>query len=261
MSQNLISKWQTPELAHTFLEGVRGAIPGADLQFAVIAKITSLWTPSPKRILDLGCGNGILGKFLLAIYPAAAGVFLDFSEPMLHAARKNVGINPNVTFSKADFGSPQWLSVANPHGPFDVVVSGFAIHHQSDTRKRELYREIYDLLTPGGVFLNLEHVASASDAGETLFDDFFIDHLYAFHSKSNPDANRSSIAGEYYGRPDKKENILARVENQCRWLTKIGFEDVDCFFKVFELAIFGGRKPSSNSVEPISLRSMDCNGH
>ena len=41
---------------------------------------------------------------------------------------------------------------------------------------------------------------------------------------------------------DKKENKPASVEMQCQWLRGIGFQDVDCFFKTFELALFGGRK-------------------
>ena len=39
------------------------------------------------------------------------------------------------------------------------------------------------------------------------------------------------------------DNILAPVGDQCDWLREIGFEDVDCYFKIFELAVFGGRKP------------------
>jgi len=33
------------------------------------------------------------------------------------------------------------------------------------------------------------------------------------------------------------------VEVQCEWLRDAGFIDVDCFFKAFELAIFGGKRP------------------
>jgi hypothetical protein len=44
-------------------------------------------------------------------------------------------------------------------------------------------------------------------------------------------------------RPDKAANILAPVEAQCDWLREIGYEDVDCYFKVLELAVFGGRRP------------------
>jgi SAM-dependent methyltransferase len=239
------SEWQTKELARAFLEGVRGAIPGADLQLAVISKVALRWSTSPKQILDLGCGNGILGQFLLKLFPSASGLFLDFSDPMLDAAIEKVSRLPNTTVAKADFASPQWLDVARPHGPFDIVMTGFAIHHQPDERKRELYAEVFDLLEPGGIFLNLEHVASATEAGQELFDDFFVDHLHDFHRISNAGANRDAIADNYYKRPDKKENILAPVEDQCEWLRQIGLTDVDCFFKVFELALFGGRKTSN----------------
>jgi tRNA (cmo5U34)-methyltransferase len=62
----------------------------AQLQFDVIAKIVQVWFPRPKFILDLGCGNGILGKFLLNKFPSAHGLFIDFSEPMLDAARDSL---------------------------------------------------------------------------------------------------------------------------------------------------------------------------
>lgn len=39
------------------------------------------------------------------------------------------------------------------------------------------------------------------------------------------------------------DNIRAPVEDQCDWLREIGYEGVDCYFKIFEPAVFGGRKP------------------
>ena len=54
--------------------------------------------------------------------------------------------------------------------------------------------------------------------------------------------SRETTADDYTNRPDKHDNILAPVEEQCRWLRRLGFTDMDCFFKAFELAIFGGRR-------------------
>jgi tRNA (cmo5U34)-methyltransferase len=236
------SQWQTEELAKGFLEGVRSAIPGANLQFAVIGKIAQLWCPQPNSILDLGCGDGVLGRLLLSLFPAVRTLFLDFSDPMLAAARQKLGSQPNATVATADFSTSAWVECARGHAPLDIVVSGFAIHHQPDAGKRRIYAEVFDLLAPGGLFLNLEHVASATPAGEALFDDFFIDHLQEFHRNTGSALSRADVAQRYYNRPDKTENILAPVDLQCRWLQDIGFRDVDCFFKIFELALFGGRK-------------------
>jgi len=239
------SEWQTKEVATTYLKSVRGAITGTDLQLAVVGKIIQLWYGAPSGILDLGCGDGFLGRFLLNTFPSVRGVFVDFSDPMLEAARKNLTGTIQASVVNADFAWPQWVDAVASYQPFDVVVSGFAIHHQPDERKRKLYSEIYDLLSSGGIFLNLDHVASCTPAGEQLSDEFFVDQLHDFHSKTKPGISREAIAGAYYRRPDKKENILAPVEEQCRWLREIGFHDVDCFLKIFELALFGGRKTSS----------------
>lgn len=238
------SQWQNAEVANTFLKGVRGAMPGADLQLAVLRRIAQLWAPAARRILDLGCGDGILGRVLLDALPEAQAVFADFSEPMLQAARAALGSHPRAAVVRADFSTPAWREAVAAHAPFDLVVSGYAIHHQPDERKKSLYAEIYGLLSPGGVFLNLEHVSSTSKAGERLFDEFFIDNLQAFHRRADAQKTRQEVADTFYNRPDKKENILAPLDVQCRWLSEIGFEDVDCYFKVFELALFGGRKKS-----------------
>ncbi len=242
------SEWQTKKLATAFLEGVRGAIPAADLQLAVIRKTTQLWCDAPSSILDLGCGDGILGRFLLKTFPASRGTFVDFSNPMLEATREKVRGIPHTDVVKADLTTRAWLDAVASHSPFDIIVSGFAIHHQPDDRKKALYAEIYDLLSPCGVFLNLEHVASSTPAGERLFDDFFVDHLHDFHATLDHRTSRKTIADTYYNRTDKRENILASTEQQCHWLREIGFQDVDCFFKVFELAIFGGRKRADSSI-------------
>jgi hypothetical protein len=125
-------------------------------------------------------------------------------------------------------------------GPFDVVVSGYSIHHQPDVRKREIYQQIFELLVKGGLFLNIEHVSSPSPWVAAVNDELFIDRLHGHHQHKT----RDEVAQEFYHRPDKAANILAPVEAQCEWLREIGYADVDCYLKIFELATFGGRRPA-----------------
>jgi len=236
------SSWEMEENAKYFLESERGAVPGTDVQLGIIATIVKSWCPTPSRILDLGCGDGILGRFLLESFSSASGVFIDFSDPMLDAARENLCSTPNAKIIKADFSTPDWVENVEEEKLFDVIISGFAIHHQPDSRKNELYSEIYDLLSQGGTFLNLEHVESSTPEVRKLFEEYYVDHLHSYQLKSNPNSSREEVAEGFRNRPDKDEDQLMPIDKQCWWLRDIGFKDVDCFFKQLEIGLFGGRK-------------------
>jgi len=90
------------------------------------------------------------------------------------------------------------------------------------------------------VFLNAEHVASSTPRGQEMFDDAMTTHLYQRRKEKGEEVTLEQVRHDFLERPDRAANILALVEDQCRWLREIGFRDVDCFWKYFELAIFGG---------------------
>ena len=234
------SAWLTDERARLYLDGVRGAIPGAALQLSVLGRIAQSWCHSPATILDLGCGDGILGLALRQLFPSATSVFVDFSEPMLAAVRARTIDLAGSRVVLADLSAPSWTDAVRAFSPFDIVVSGFAIHHQPNARKHALFAEIHELLAPRGVFLNLDQVASSSSAVERVFDDFFIDHLREFHHRVGSEATLDATVNAYFSA--KGENLLTPLDDQCQWLRDTGYADVDCFCKVFDLALFGGRK-------------------
>ena len=239
---NQAAIWQTNKLTQTYLSGVRGAMPFANEQIDVMQRLIVAACLAVETILDLGCGDGILGQAILDQHPDAHCVFVDFSKPMLTAAKERLSAYKNCTFIQADYGKKGWQDSFTIHNSFDVIISGFSIHHQQDGRKKEVYAELYDLLKSGGIFLNLEHVKSATPWVGEQFDEFFIDHLFAYAQKEQMGKSRDEVAQEFYYRPDKAANILAPVDEQCAWLREIGFDDVDCFLKIFELALFGGVK-------------------
>jgi tRNA (cmo5U34)-methyltransferase len=170
-----------------------------------------------RRVLDLGTGDGRL----LALVKAAStaqleAVALDFSPAMLSAAGERFAGDSSVTIVNHNLDHP-----LPALGKFDAVVSSFAIHHLVHERKRELYTEIYGLLNAGGVFCNLEHVASPTPQ---LHEEF----LYSIG---------------YTPETEDPSNKLLDLETQLQWLREIGFVDVDCHWKWRELALLVGRKP------------------
>jgi len=231
--------WKRPDVAIGFLDERSVMIPDRRRQLDVLLRLLRAAPRPPRRILDLGTGDGLLLATALGAFPEAVGVGLDFSPPMLERAR--VRLQPfgdRATIVESDLANPAWLQLVT--GPFDAVISGFAIHHLIHERKRALYTEIFNLLNDGGTFVNCEHVASVSPRVERFFDEVMSEHLYERRRERGEDVTFEQVFQEFLTRPDRAANILLQVEVQCGWLREIGFRDVDCYWKLFELAIFGG---------------------
>jgi SAM-dependent methyltransferase len=209
-----VNLWSDSAWAQRYL-GERDGIPHRVEGITVLMEMVPR---RPRRVLDLGTGDGYTLGLLRGAVPTVEGVGVDFSAEMLGRARERFASDPAVQIVEHDLDEPLPFSL----GRFDLVVSSFAIHHCVHERKRALYEEVFDLLEPGGMFANLEHVASATPA-------LHVDFLAAI-GKSLEE--------------DDPSNKLLDVETQLRWLREIGFEDVDCHWKWRELALLCGVKPA-----------------
>ena len=204
--------WSTPEHALEYLRRA-DTMPHRGEGEATLAECVPV---GAKSILDLGTGAGRLIDLLRPARPGARFVGTDFSALMLDVLRGRFEGDGSVTIVAHDFDHP-----LPPMGTFDAVVSSFAIHHVAHERKRSLYGEIFGVLSPGGVFCNLEHVASPTEAIHESF------------------LRAAGISRE----EEDPSNKLLDLETQLNWLREIGFQDVDCHWKWRELALFCGVKP------------------
>lgn len=210
-----INKWTQENHVKNYLEKMVDNVPHKkELIGMLLAEIPS----NVNHVLDLGTGDGRLLWLVLQKMPQTKGVALDFSDHMLKRARKRFENNSSVEVIKHDLNNPlqknQWPK-------FDLIISGLAIHHLIHPRKKQLYTEIFDLLTPNGVFLNMEHVASAT---EELHQKFL-------------------TAVGLTPETDDPSNKLLDVCTQLEWLREIGFSHVDCQYKWLEIAILTATKP------------------
>jgi SAM-dependent methyltransferase len=208
------SEWQTIEHALAYLARADNLPHRIEGEKVLLEQIP----PNIKRVLDLGTGNGRLLGLVKMQNPEVEGVALDFSVPMLEQAKKRFEGDERVVVFKHDFNNP--LPV-DKLGSFDAIISSLAIHHLADKRKEQLYREIFTLLNSKGIFCNLEHVSSPT---------------WNIHLKF------LSKIGQTVENEDPS-NILLDVETQLGWLRQIGFVDVDCYWKWFEVALLSGFKP------------------
>jgi len=238
--------WSDPRQAENYLANTRGAIPLAVEQLRLAVKIVETTALNVDRILDLGCGDGVMGLAMARRWPSAKLTLVDYSATMLAAAGEKMaaeGVEAEVM--KLDFSEPSWATAVAAHGPMDLVVSGFAIHHQPGERKAGLYRQVFDLLAPGGVFINLDNVSSPTDKLSRLFEEDFVDALTEDRRRRGLGADRELVRNEWMTRRREDLQVTSPLDRQLEWLVDIGFENVDCYFKYLEFALFGGTKPKA----------------
>ena len=232
--------WQKQDVVTGFIDERRKLIPLFDVQEELVRRLITRGGRQVRRFLDLGAGDGGFTELLLELYPDSRGVLVDFSEPMLAAARERLASSEGRwQIVEADLAEPAWRKALPGDEPFDAVVSRLAIHHLPDERKRGLYLESFELLAPGGVFLNWEHVETAGLA-DGLFDEFFRERLLQAERERDDPRPDEEVLRSYDDAAD--DDILCDPETQCDWLREIGFEKVDVYFKLPGLAVFAGEK-------------------
>jgi tRNA (cmo5U34)-methyltransferase len=206
-----VNLWTSSEHVSDYLERADQISHRTEGEAALLEFIPA----STRRILDLGTGDGRLLALVRQRHPDTEAVAVDFSPAMLEAARKRFAGDSRITVVDHNLDSP--LPVL---GKFDAVISSFAIHHLVHERKRALYTETYRLLNAGGVFCNLEHVASPTPR---LHEKFLLRIGFTVETED-------------------PSNKLLDIETQLGWLREIGFTDVDCQWKWRELALLTGTR-------------------
>jgi SAM-dependent methyltransferase len=116
----------------------------------------------PFRVLDLGCGSGRHLAPVLQARPVARYEGHDLSPVAISHARKNFGaLACPVHFGEGDLR----VALREEGGePFDLIFTGFTLHHFTAAERTEILRLARRRLAPGGLVLVLD---SMRDEGQT----------------------------------------------------------------------------------------------
>ena len=192
-------------------------------QYAMLRAIIPKTPEDSFCYLNIASGDGALDELLLARFPRAHATLVDMSPVMLDGARARLGsYKDRLASAQVDLSNPAWTEQIKP--PFNVAVSTIALHNLEDpARMRVLYGEIAQVLAPGGAFFNLDYVRAPSSS------------LWPLYRQASTDPEAGFVM-PIRGMRD----FAGTVDEHLGWLREAGFNPVDCFWREFRLAIFGG---------------------
>ena len=105
-----------------------------------------------QRVLDLGCGTGLVTERLLARVPSARVTGVDPSARMRDMYAYRFANNPSV-----EVVCGHAVDIPTPDKEFDFVLSNLALHHIPHEDKPACAREIARALKPGGRLAYCDH--------------------------------------------------------------------------------------------------------
>jgi tRNA (cmo5U34)-methyltransferase len=233
--------WQRAELVSAFLSERKTLMPLLDVQEDLLRRLIERHPRPIARFLDLGAGDGAMSELVRSLRPDAEAVLVDFSAPMLEQAERRLAGGQGVwRIVHADLSDPGWSS-GLASGGYGAAISAFAIHHLPSARKRALFGELYELLEPGAMFVNMDYtLVDGSLRG--LWDERMLANAVRAERERGGSRSEAEVERDFDDAEDDRPDL---AEDQVQWLRDAGFEQAELHFKWAEAAIFGAVKPGS----------------
>jgi len=239
-------------LSQEFINYGRYFVPERERQIGIIVRLLSQ-LGAEGTVIELCCGEGLLSEAILTRYPNVTIHGLDGSPEMLQAANQRLtSFNDRFQPRPFDLAEYTWQS---DFGAVNAVVTSLAVHHLEGPGKAQLFRDIYQILAPGGVFIIADiidpvHPQSKKLAAEA-YDEIVRQRALAIdgHTGAFDFCHREGWNIFRYLDPDDIDKPSSLFD-QLKWLEKAGFEKVDVFWLQAGHAIFGGWKPSLELGSP-----------
>lgn len=232
------------EISKKYLDYGRYFVPQRELQMRIMLDLLK-GLPSLEIVLELCCGEGLLGEMVLSEFPELSYLGMDGSVLMLEAAgQRLVRFGERARLRSFDLADRSWRQLEKP---VQVVVSSLAIHHLDDEGKRELFKDVYPMLAQEGIFILADMVELATAVGRSIAAEALDE---AVRQRSlELDGNTAALdffLGEGWNTyrfydPDDIDHP-SRLFDQLRWLEQAGFADLDVHFFQAGHALFSGWK-------------------
>jgi tRNA (cmo5U34)-methyltransferase len=178
------------------------------------------------RVLDLGCGNGILSELVFNKLPRARIVGFDLTDNMLQAYRQKLApFADRFSLLSGDFR-------VDPIGSgYDIILAGLTLHHLTWQERRAFYRHLYAALNQGGKFIARDIILD-EDRGVTE-DHYFQWKKFMLSQGEDPEF--------WYEKHLEKDHPMSLTDH-FSWLQEAGFTKAACHWRLYNFAVTSAEK-------------------
>lgn len=223
-------KYDSPEVIRNrfnnmiedFNSEITDTIPGYNDAVEIISNVVSRQKSRPLKIVDLGCGFGLLSKRIAEKVGVGEFILVDFADKMLQRAEQNLAqLDIKVDYVCQDFREYEFHEDS-----YDAIVSSLALHHLRPGEKSIFYPKLYKALKPGGIFVNFDTFSEPTNDWESLIRDnwaTFLHNKIGLSYKKITDLYLEIFEGE-----DSPETVA----NEFNQLTLAGFHIMTLVFRL-----------------------------
>ena len=198
-------------------------IPYYDHQRDLMVSLMPRDRARPLRILDLGCGPGLMARRLAAEFPSARLTLFDLTVEMIDRCKSQFGADPRVSFQVGNFREDDFGS------GYDVILASLSLHHATVAERPLLAERLFRSLRPGGQLITAEVIIDeSSDVRERQYELWrqFMD-------------SQGEDGAAWYQKHLAKDHPVY-VPAWTRLLAEAGFVSPGCFWRYLNFAVLCG---------------------
>jgi tRNA (cmo5U34)-methyltransferase len=204
---------------------MRRLIPGYDQQRDLVLALMPSDRDAMLRVLDLGCGPGLMAARILEAFPSARLTLFDLTSEMIDECRSRLHDRDRVCYHVGDFRTDDF-----GHG-YDVIVASLSLHHLSISERPGFAQRAFASLSPGGCLIAVEAIVDESPAVRERQYKLWRRHM----TEQGEDGNAWFEKHREKDHPVEMPTWLAT-------LSAAGFTDVGCFWRYLNFAIVSARR-------------------
>jgi len=196
-------------------------VPQYRKQHEIIYELLPEESDMELRVLDLGCGNGILSELVLKKLPNAYVVGFDLTPKMLEAYEENLSAYRGRY--ELQLGDYRFDSLGSN---YDIVLAGLTLQHLTWGERKDFYKHIYTILNPNGSLI-LNDIIIDED-WDTRKDQYSSWMEFIASNGEDP---------EFWLDRHLTKDYPVTLEDHFQWLEQAGFSKTDCYWRFHNFAI------------------------